>query len=69
MARYLFIAEYSVEGAKGLLEKGGAARTAVVKQTAESVGGSLVSFDFAFGKHDAFIIVDSRTTLPRRESP
>ncbi|MEP6666331.1 MAG: GYD domain-containing protein [Nocardioidaceae bacterium] len=58
MPRYLFIADYSVEGAKGLLEKGGAARADVVAKTAESVGGRLESFDFAFGAHDAFVIVD-----------
>ncbi len=58
MARYLYKADYSVTGAKGLLRDGGKSRVDVVAATAESVGGSLVSFDFAFGNHDAFIIVD-----------
>ncbi len=58
MPRYLFVAKYSVEGAKGLLEKGGTSRQQVVAETAKSAGGTLESFDFAFGKYDAFVIVD-----------
>jgi uncharacterized protein with GYD domain len=58
MPRYLFMANYTSEGAKGLLEAGGKSRQDVVAKTAESVGGRLESFDFAFGHTDAYIIVD-----------
>ena len=58
MARYLFKAQYTQEGAAGLLEVGGASRADVLRKTAESVGGRLESFDFAFGATDAYVIVD-----------
>ncbi len=58
MARYLYKADYTITGAKGLLADGGKSRVDVVARAAESVGGRLESFDFAFGNHDAFVIVD-----------
>jgi len=58
MGRYLFKASYTATGAKGLLEAGGKSRMDAVSRTAESVGGRLESFDFAFGGTDAFVIVD-----------
>lgn len=58
MARYLFMADYSASGSKGLLAAGGAARREVIERTAASVGGHLETFDFAFGRHDAFVIAE-----------
>jgi uncharacterized protein with GYD domain len=58
MGRYLFIADYSPSGSKGLMAGGGLARRDVVARAAKSVGGHLQSFDFAFGRHDAFAIVE-----------
>lgn len=58
MPRYLFMADYSQTGSKGLLAAGGAARRDVIARTAESVGGHLETFDFAFGRHDAFVIAE-----------
>ena len=58
MAKYLFEVSYTVEGARGVLKEGGSARRAVVKQLAESMGGKLETFYFAFGKNDAYVIVD-----------
>ncbi len=58
MSRYLFKASYTIEGAQGLLKEGGPSRREVVAKAAESVGGRLETFDFAFGDTDAFIIVD-----------
>ncbi len=58
MPRYLFKADYSVTGAKGLIKDGGKSRVDAVARAAESVGGTLESFDFAFGDHDAFVIVN-----------
>ncbi len=58
MPRYLFKATYTIEGAKGLLSEGGKSRRDVVAHAAESVGGRLETFDFAFGEHDVFLICE-----------
>jgi uncharacterized protein with GYD domain len=58
MPKYLLQTSYSVEGVKGVLSKGGSARRASAKAAAESVGGSLESFYFAFGSTDVFAVVD-----------
>lgn len=59
MARYMFKASYSQEGLKGLIKSGGSARRAALSQSAQSVGGKLEAFYFAFGKNDAYVIVDA----------
>jgi uncharacterized protein with GYD domain len=58
MAKYLVIASYKSEGAKGLIKDGGSARRQAVEQVAKSAGGSLESFYFAFGDADAYVVVD-----------
>ncbi len=58
MPRYLFKATYTIEGAKGLLAAGGKSRRDAVARAAESVGGRLETFDFAFGEHDAYLICE-----------
>jgi uncharacterized protein with GYD domain len=58
MPKYLFVASYSPEGLKGVLSEGGTGRSTAVSQLAESVGGSVESFYFAFGGDDAFIVCD-----------
>jgi uncharacterized protein with GYD domain len=64
MGRYLIEASYSTEGLKGIAKAGAASRPAAVAALAASMGGSMVSFDFAFGETDAYVIVD----LPDDES-
>ena len=57
--KYLAKATYTApDGVKGLLADGGSSRAKAVSQLAESVGGKLESFYFAFGDVDAFAIVD-----------
>jgi uncharacterized protein with GYD domain len=56
--KYLFVATYNSEGAQGLLDGGGSARRTAISEMAESVGGSVEAFYFAFGGEDAFVIVD-----------
>ena len=63
MPKFLIKANYSVEGMKGVLAKGGSARVASVKAAVAGVGGSLESFYFALGDHDAFIVVDLADTV------
>jgi uncharacterized protein with GYD domain len=62
--KFLFEASYSPEGVKGVQSSGGSSRRDAVAQVAESAGGRLDSFHFAFGGHDAYVIVD----LPDNES-
>src|SRR5438876_12254450 len=64
MPRYLFQAKYTSEGVKGIQSAGGSARRDVIAKTAESVGGSLQTFDFAFGDSDVYTICD----LPDNEA-
>ncbi len=58
MPRYLFEASYTPEGVKGIQKAGAASRASAVSDMCKGLGGSLVSFDFAFGPVDAFVIVD-----------
>ena len=64
MPKYLFEASYTQDGVKGVQSAGGSSRRDAVAHLAESVGGSLESFYFAFGDRDAYVIVD----LPDNES-
>lgn len=58
MAKYLLETSYSPEGAKGLLKDGGSKRRKAAEEAVKAVGGKLESFYFAFGKNDAYVIVD-----------
>jgi uncharacterized protein with GYD domain len=62
--KFLIKASYTLDGVKGLRSNGGSSRRDAVAQTAESVGGTLESFHFAFGDADAYVIVD----LPDNEA-
>lgn len=64
MPKFLIEASYSTDGVKGVQSGGGTSRSDAVAQVAESVGGSLESFYFAFGDSDAYVVVD----LPDNES-
>ena len=58
MPKYLFEANYTPEGVKGLRQAGAASRAAAVNDMCAGLGGSLDSFHFAFGEVDAFVICD-----------
>jgi uncharacterized protein with GYD domain len=58
MAKYLFHGSYTVEGIKGVRKEGGTGRRQAVSALAQSVGGSLESFYFAFGGDDFYAVVD-----------
>jgi len=58
MAKYLFEANYTAEGAKGIAREGGTARRAAVEKAVTALGGKLEAFYFAFGATDAYVIVD-----------
>lgn len=58
MPKYLFQGSYSIDGLKGLLKDGGSKRRAAAQQVAQSVGGKLDAFYFAFGGDDVVGILD-----------
>jgi uncharacterized protein with GYD domain len=58
MPKYLFQANYVGAGVKGLLKEGGASRRAAVEKAAQSLGGTLEAFYYAFGDTDAYVVVD-----------
>ncbi len=58
MAKYLFQAKYTSEGAKGLMKEGGSKRREAAEQAIRSAGGKLESMYFAFGDADVVGIVD-----------
>jgi uncharacterized protein with GYD domain len=64
MPKFLFETSYTLDGVKGVQSAGGTSRRDAVAQLAESVGGRLEGFYFAFGEHDAYVIVE----LPDHES-
>ena len=64
MAKFLFEANYTPEGAKGIIKEGGSARRAAIEKAVTGLGGRLEAFYFAFGGVDAYVIVD----LPDNEA-
>jgi uncharacterized protein with GYD domain len=58
MPKYLLEASYTLDGIKGIAAKGGTARKSAVQAAVKSVGGKLDAFYFAFGRSDAYLIVD-----------
>ncbi len=59
MAKYLILASYTAEGAKGVLKDGGTKRRQAAEAAIKSAGGKLEEFYFAFGESDAIVIVDA----------
>jgi uncharacterized protein with GYD domain len=64
MPKFLIEASYTLDGVRGVQSAGGSSRREAVAQVAESVGGKLEAFYFAFGDRDAVVIAD----LPDNES-
>jgi uncharacterized protein with GYD domain len=58
MPKFLITGSYTAEGARGLMKEGGSGRRAAVQKALDGVGGKLEAFYFAFGKDDAYVIVD-----------
>lgn len=64
MPRYLFRANYTLEGLQGLMKEGGTGRKKAIETLTSSLGGHLVSLDYAFGADDVYAICE----LPDDES-
>ena len=58
MPRYMIAASYTAEGEQGLLSKGGSARRTAVTEMVEKLGGTVETFDFAFGEDDVFVVAN-----------
>jgi uncharacterized protein with GYD domain len=58
MPKYLVIANYTPDGVKGVLDKGGTARSEAVAAAISGLGGSMESFYFGFGADDAYVTAD-----------
>ena len=59
MPKYLITASYTAEGVKGLARDGGTRRRQAAEAAITSAGGRMESFYFAFGTHDAYIVIDA----------
>src|SRR5262245_27295049 len=59
MPKYLFLVNYTADGAKGVAKDGGTKRVAAARGLVESLGGKLEAAYFAFGEHDVVCIVDA----------
>ena len=58
MPKYLLEVEYTLDGVRGVVAKGGSVRKAAAQAAAKSVGGKVESFYFAFGGTDVVVIAD-----------
>lgn len=61
MAKYLFHGTYTRSGIQGVLKDGGSGRRKAVDKLAKSLGGSVESMYWAFGKDDFYVIADVPT--------
>lgn len=61
MATYLIRGTFTTEGMAGVRQEGGSGRREAVGKLAESLGGSLRDFFFAFGDADTVILADLPT--------
>ena len=59
MPKYLFQSSFTAEGARGLLKEGGTNREAYLRALAESEGGKLEAYYFAFGETDVYTILEA----------
>ena len=58
MPRYMIRANYTLEGLQGLLKEGGTGRKKAVETLTSSLGGHLLSLDYAFGDDDVYVICE-----------
>ncbi len=64
MGKYLFRGSFTAVGLRGVMKDGGTSRPKAVAALAESVGGRLDAYYFAFGDDSYFVVCD----LPNDEA-
>lgn len=58
MPKYLVKANYTLDGLRGVKEKGAKSRADAVGEMIRGLGGTMESFFFAFGDADVYIVAD-----------
>ena len=58
MSRYLLQVSYTQSGVAGVMKEGGSSRRDLIAKLLADVGGTMESFDFAFGEDDVVVIID-----------
>lgn len=58
MPRYMFRVNYTLEGLQGLMKEGGTGRRKAAETLISSLGGHLVSLDYAFGEDDVYVLCE-----------
>ena len=58
MPKYLLQASYTLDGVNGLLQVGGTARSEMLCQMLEGMGGSMEACYYAFGDDDLLLIAE-----------
>lgn len=58
MPQYLLEVNFTIDGIRGVIAQGGTARQTAAQAAAESLGGTVESYLFAFGGTDLYIIAD-----------
>ncbi len=58
MGRYIFKVSYSKEGIQGVMKEGAENRATFISKMAANLGGSVESFDFAFGDTDVYAVCE-----------
>jgi uncharacterized protein with GYD domain len=58
VAKYLFTGTLTGEGLEGVLKEGGTNRGKAVQKLAESLGGTMESYYYAFGDPDLYVVMD-----------
>ena len=58
MAKYMICGSYTAEGKKGLIKDGGIKRREIVENLINEQGGKVESFNFAFGIHVLYVVVE-----------
>ena len=58
MPKYLFTGTYTAEGVRALGAEGGTARLEATERMVASLGGAVVSYDFAMGDVDFVLVAE-----------
>lgn len=58
MPKFLIEGSYTPEGAKGIAKDGGTKRKTFVGEMVKKSGGTMESFNFAFGSSDVYVVVE-----------
>jgi uncharacterized protein with GYD domain len=63
MKRFMFKVSYTHEGMRGVISEGAVNRRTFIEKMASEMGGSVVSFDYAFGDTDVYVICEMQDEI------